>query len=97
MKKTLLALPVLMLTPIPTQAANLYVAVFHLLTTKGTYEKNIIKTTEHGVAYKECMLRKDAWWAEMGPGFEAMKAQLAQKGQHTEFSLSCERKNEVAP
>lgn len=79
------------LTSIAAAADPLYVATLHILTTKGTYETSVIETTAGGVGFVECDLRKDAWWAEHGPMFEELVADLKTDGQQAGVEVTCER------
>jgi hypothetical protein len=74
-------------------AEEKFVAVLHLLTTKGTYEKNVITTTADGVSRMECELRREAWLKEFGPMFDMASAQLQKEsGKSTAYKVVCEKK-----
>jgi hypothetical protein len=80
-------------SPAIAHAQEKFVAVLHLLTTKGTYEKNVITTTADGVSQMECELRREAWLKEFGPMFDMASAQLQKEsGKSTAYKVVCEKK-----
>ena len=88
----LLMISAAILAPTSALAEDLYVPTFHVITTEGTYQKNVIAGGEKGVSWTECQMRTDAWEAEFGPGFKVIIAQMEKEGLHPSYRVSCERK-----
>ena len=81
-------------SPAVAHAQEKFVAVLHLLTGKGTYEKSVIASTADGVSEMECDLRREAWLKQYGPTFDMASAQIQKEsGKGTAYKVVCEKKS----
>lgn len=71
--------------------AGTYRAVFHFLDATGKAQSEVITSTAQGVSAAECDLKRQAWIAENGAGFDAIVADMAAKGVHVAYRVACER------
>lgn len=73
-------------------ADDLYLPMMHILTTKGTYEKNTVTGGDpNGMSRAECELRLEAWKLKFGASMDMAADQLRKQGGSTSYRLSCDR------
>lgn len=74
----------------PALAADDYVVTLQVLNTKGEFEEMVVtKATPAGVSLDECSMRRDAYWREDGPMWEATAAKLREDGGSAEVNVTC--------
>lgn len=72
-------------------ADTLYQPTLHLLTTKGTYESDVlVGGNPAGVSLGECMLRIEAWKSKYGAGMDVAAETLKEQGKTSAYSVECE-------